>query len=107
MRSGTASAGWLSETRSPSTAVGLWAVLRVRKRRRELLHPGGSVGNPPSGRRRSGGALAEYLIVDDVRPIAAWRLGPVATVSLTDAGLTPYHAIAGSLGALPAGSAPW
>ncbi|WP_347057368.1 NAD(P)-dependent alcohol dehydrogenase [Blastococcus sp. HT6-30] len=53
----------------------------------------------------SPGALAEYLVVDDVRHLVPLGdLDPVATVSLTDAGLTPYHAIAASLGALPAGS---
>ncbi|MGY1703507.1 NAD(P)-dependent alcohol dehydrogenase [Geodermatophilus sp. SYSU D00697] len=51
------------------------------------------------------GALAEYLIVDDVRHLVSLGdLDPVATVSLTDAGLTPYHAIVSSLGALRAGS---
>ncbi len=51
------------------------------------------------------GALAEYMIVDDVRHLVPLGdLDPVATVSLTDAGLTPYHAIVSSLGALPAGS---
>ncbi|WP_104526009.1 NAD(P)-dependent alcohol dehydrogenase [Blastococcus atacamensis] len=51
------------------------------------------------------GALAEYLIVDDVRHLVPLGdLDPVATVSLTDAGLTPYHAVVSSLGALPAGS---
>ncbi|MGY2001718.1 NAD(P)-dependent alcohol dehydrogenase [Blastococcus sp. SYSU DS1024] len=53
----------------------------------------------------SPGALAEYMIVDDVRHLVPLGdLDPVATVSLTDAGLTPYHAIVSSLGALPAGS---
>ncbi|MCZ2839901.1 NAD(P)-dependent alcohol dehydrogenase [Modestobacter sp. VKM Ac-2985] len=51
------------------------------------------------------GALAEYLIVDDVRHLVPLGdLDPVASVSLTDAGLTPYHAIVSSLAALPAGS---
>jgi propanol-preferring alcohol dehydrogenase len=51
------------------------------------------------------GALAEYLIVDDVRHLVPLGdLDPVANVSLTDAGLTPYHAIVSSLHALPAGS---
>ncbi|RBY91060.1 NAD(P)-dependent alcohol dehydrogenase [Blastococcus sp. TF02A-30] len=53
----------------------------------------------------SPGALAEYMLVDDVRHLVPLgNLDPVATVSLTDAGLTPYHAIVSSLGALPAGS---
>src|SRR5687768_8315791 len=51
------------------------------------------------------GALAEYMIVDDVRHLVPLGdLDPVASVSLTDAGLTPYHAIVSSLHALPAGS---
>src|SRR3954453_16468679 len=51
------------------------------------------------------GALAEYMIVDDVRPLVPLGdLDPVESVSLTDAGLTPYHAIVSSLDALPAGS---
>src|SRR5665254_12553 len=40
------------------------------------------------------GAMAEYMIVDDVRHLVALGdLDPVETVSLTDAGLTPYHAV--------------
>jgi alcohol dehydrogenase, propanol-preferring len=51
------------------------------------------------------GAMAEYLIVDDVRHlIPLGDLDPVQTVSITDAGLTPYHAIKGSLPKLVPGS---
>src|SRR3954453_22878226 len=51
------------------------------------------------------GALAEYMIVDDVRPLVPLGdLDPGESVSPTDAGLTPYHAILSSLDALPAGS---
>ena len=51
------------------------------------------------------GALAEYLIVDDVRHLVPLGdLDPVESVSLTDAGLTPYHAIMSSLSALVPGS---
>lgn len=51
------------------------------------------------------GALAEYLIIDDVRHlIPLGDLDPVAAVSLTDAGLTPYHAIKSSAAALVPGS---
>ncbi|NYF18062.1 propanol-preferring alcohol dehydrogenase [Microbacterium sp. AK009] len=40
------------------------------------------------------GAMAEYMIVDDVRHLVPLGdLDPVEFVSLTDAGLTPYHAI--------------
>lgn len=51
------------------------------------------------------GAMAEYMIVDDPRhliPIGA--LDPVKTVPLTDAGLTPYHAIVRSRAKLVPGS---
>lgn len=42
----------------------------------------------------SPGAMAEYMIVDDKRHLVALGdLDPVQNVSLTDAGLTPYHAI--------------
>lgn len=40
------------------------------------------------------GAMAEYMIVKDVRHLVPLGdLDPVASASLTDAGLTPYHAI--------------
>ncbi|MGW1025382.1 NAD(P)-dependent alcohol dehydrogenase [Streptomyces sp. NPDC002577] len=51
------------------------------------------------------GSMAEYMLVDDARhlvPIGG--LDPVATVPLTDAGLTPYHAIKKSLPKLVPGS---
>ncbi|WP_329012621.1 NAD(P)-dependent alcohol dehydrogenase [Streptomyces sp. NBC_00690] len=60
------------------------------------IHPPG-LGSP--------GAMAEYMLVDDVRhlvPIGG--LDPVATVPLTDAGLTPYHAIRRALPKLVPGS---
>lgn len=51
------------------------------------------------------GAMAEYLLVDDERHLVPIHgMDPVATVSLTDAGLTPYHAIKAELGALQPGS---
>ncbi|MGW4535577.1 NAD(P)-dependent alcohol dehydrogenase [Nocardia sp. NPDC004340] len=51
------------------------------------------------------GAIAEYMIVDSARHLVPiGDLDPVATVPLTDAGLTPYHAIKRSLGKLRAGS---
>lgn len=53
----------------------------------------------------SPGSMAEYMIVDDPRHLVPLDgLDPVAAVSLTDAGLTPYHAIKRSLPKLPAGS---
>lgn len=51
------------------------------------------------------GAMAEYLIVDSPRHLVPLGdLDPVANVSLTDAGLTPYHAIKHSLAKLVPGS---
>ncbi len=51
------------------------------------------------------GSMADYLLVDDVRHLVPLGdLDPVANVSLTDAGLTPYHAIKMSLAKLGAGS---
>lgn len=51
------------------------------------------------------GAMAEYMIVSDPRLlIPLGNLDPVKSVALTDAGLTPYHSIAGSLDLLVPGS---
>ena len=51
------------------------------------------------------GAMAEYVIVDDRRHLVPLGdLDPVETVSLTDAGLTPYHAIVSARHKLYAGS---
>jgi propanol-preferring alcohol dehydrogenase len=53
----------------------------------------------------SPGAMAEYMIVDSPRHLVPLgNLDPVQNVSLTDAGLTPYHAIKNSLPKLVAGS---
>ncbi len=59
--------------------------------------------NPPGLGRP--GAIAEYLLIDDPRHLVPiGDLDPVKTVPLTDAGLTPYHAIKRSLPRLGAGS---
>lgn len=51
------------------------------------------------------GAMAEYLLVDDARHLVPLGdLDPIASVPLTDAGLTPYHAIKKSLPLLVPGS---
>jgi propanol-preferring alcohol dehydrogenase len=53
----------------------------------------------------SQGSMAEYMIVDDARHLVPLGdLDPVQNVSLTDAGLTPYHAIKRSLPKLGAGT---
>lgn len=60
------------------------------------IHPPG-LGAP--------GAMAEYLLVDDPRHLVPLDgLDPVAAVPLTDAGLTPYHAIKRALPRLVPGS---
>ncbi|GGY97421.1 NAD(P)-dependent alcohol dehydrogenase [Streptomyces poonensis] len=51
------------------------------------------------------GSMAEYMLVDDARHLVPLDgLDPVAAVPLTDAGLTPYHAIKRALPRLVAGS---
>lgn len=51
------------------------------------------------------GAMAEYMIVDSPRHLVPLGgLDPVQNVSLTDAGLTPYHAIKQAIANLGAGS---
>ncbi|MFF7333820.1 alcohol dehydrogenase catalytic domain-containing protein [Streptomyces sp. NPDC008150] len=60
------------------------------------IHPPG-LGRP--------GSMAEYLLIDDPRHLVPLDgLDPAAAVSLTDAGLTPYHAIKASLPKLVPGS---
>ncbi|MDH6622545.1 propanol-preferring alcohol dehydrogenase [Streptomyces sp. LBL] len=63
-----------------------------------------ALGIRPPGLGRPG-SMAEYLLVDDPRHlIPIGGLDPVATAPLTDAGLTPYHAIKRSLPKLLPGS---
>lgn len=51
------------------------------------------------------GSMAEYMLIDDARHLVPLGdLDPVKSVSLTDAGLTPYHAIKTSLPKLGAGT---
>lgn len=51
------------------------------------------------------GAMAEYMIVDDARHLVPLgELDPVQAVSLTDAGLTPYHALKLSMPKLQPGA---
>lgn len=63
-----------------------------------------ALGITPPGLGKDG-AMAEYMIVEDPRLLVPLGdLDPTATVALTDAGLTPYHAIKGSLDLLVPGS---
>lgn len=51
------------------------------------------------------GSMAEYMIIDNARHLVPLGdLDPVTNVALTDAGLTPYHAIKPSLPALGPGT---
>ncbi|MEW2354392.1 NAD(P)-dependent alcohol dehydrogenase [Spirillospora sp. NPDC029432] len=51
------------------------------------------------------GAIAEYMLVDDPRHLVPLKgLDPVQNVPLTDAGLTPYHAIKTALPKMVPGS---
>lgn len=51
------------------------------------------------------GGMAEYMIVDDARHLVPLGdLDPVASVSLTDAGLTPYRAVKSALPKLVPGA---
>lgn len=64
----------------------------------------GELGIRPPG-LGSPGSMAEYMIVDDSRHLAPLKgLDPVEAVPLTDAGLTPYHAIKPSLPKLVPGA---
>ncbi|MFI0355171.1 NAD(P)-dependent alcohol dehydrogenase [Actinomadura sp. 9N407] len=64
----------------------------------------GELGIMPPG-LGAPGAIAEYMLVDDPRHLVPLKgLDPVQNVSLTDAGLTPYHAIKGALPKLVPGS---
>ncbi|WP_033221668.1 NAD(P)-dependent alcohol dehydrogenase [Kitasatospora phosalacinea] len=64
----------------------------------------GDLGIMPPG-LGAPGAMAEYMVVDDPRHLVPLGdLDPVRTVPLTDAGLTPYHAIKRSLPKLAPGS---
>ncbi|MFJ8996173.1 NAD(P)-dependent alcohol dehydrogenase [Streptomyces sp. NPDC102279] len=63
-----------------------------------------ALGIRPPGLGRPG-SMAEYLLIDSARHLVPIDgLDPVATVPLTDAGLTPYHAIKRSLPKLVPGS---
>lgn len=63
-----------------------------------------ALGVRPPGLGRDG-ALAEQLLVDDARHLVPLDgLDPVEAVSLTDAGLTPYHAIKAALPVMTPGS---
>ena len=84
------------ELGAPQLVYGPWGCGRCRRCARgeeNYCAHAARLGIRPPGLGRPG-ALAEYMIVDDARHLVPLGgLDPVATVSLTDAGLTPYHAI--------------
>jgi propanol-preferring alcohol dehydrogenase len=64
----------------------------------------GALGIRPPG-LGAPGAMADYVIVDSPRHLVPLEgLDPVVAVGLTDAGLTPYHAINGSRDVLAPGA---
>lgn len=72
---------------------------------KEMLCPNAAaMGIQPPG-LGAPGSMAEYVLIDSARHlIPLGDLDPVQNVSLTDAGLTPYHAIKNSHVKLGAGS---
>lgn len=72
---------------------------------KEMLCPfAAGMGIQPPG-LGAPGAMAEYVLIDSPRHLVSLgSLDPVQNVSLTDAALTPYHAIKNSLAKLGAGS---
>lgn len=72
---------------------------------KEMLCPfAAGLGIQPPG-LGAPGAMAEYMLIDSARHLVPLgKLDPIQNVSLTDAGLTPYHAIKNSLSKLGAGS---
>ncbi|MCM6763113.1 NAD(P)-dependent alcohol dehydrogenase [Rathayibacter sp. ZW T2_19] len=84
------------EVGDPVAVYGPWGcgVCRTCASGRENYCPhAAELGITPPG-LGSPGAMAEYVVIDDVRHLVPLGdLDPVDSVSLTDAGLTPYHAI--------------
>nr|WP_256788554.1 NAD(P)-dependent alcohol dehydrogenase [Frankia sp. AvcI1] len=111
---GHESAGWVDAVGAGVSAVrvgdacavyGPWgcghcrACARGAEQYCEVTH---GMGGPGLG---GDGGMAEYLLVDDVRHLVPLGdLDPVAAAPLTDAGLTPYHAIRKALPLLGPGS---
>jgi len=72
---------------------------------REMLCPFAKQNGIKTPGIGTSGAMAEYILIDSPRHLVALgNLDPVASVALTDAGLTSYHAIKNSLPKLGAGS---
>jgi propanol-preferring alcohol dehydrogenase len=97
--------GW--EVGQPVAVYGAWGCGRCRRCRQgmenhcERLSPADAAGG---GIGRDGG-MAEYLLVPSARQLVPLdRLAPAEAAPLTDAGLTPYHAIQRSLALLVPGS---
>ncbi len=116
MTLGHENAGWIAalgagvhgwEVGEPVAVYGPWGCGRCRQcrvsaennceRAAELPYHGGGVGLP--------GGMAQYMLVPSPRLLVALGdLDPVDAAPLTDAGLTPYHAIKHALPLLTGGS---
>jgi propanol-preferring alcohol dehydrogenase len=113
---GHETAGWVAELGAGVTGLdvadavavyGPWGCGRCaecRRSRETLCERSGWLGATGGGLGQDGG-MAEYLLVPDARLLVELGdLDPVTAAPLTDAGLTPYHAIKRSLPLLVPGS---
>jgi alcohol dehydrogenase, propanol-preferring len=95
------------EKGAPVAVYGPWGCGRCRNCRMGMenyCHHAAEIGAAGGGLGRDGG-MAEYMLVPSPRLLVPLGdLDPVLAAPLTDAGLTPYHAIKRSLPKLVAGS---
>jgi len=114
---GHENAGWVHavgagvdhlETGQPVAAYGAWGCGYCRSSRRGLenyCERAAQISGHGGGLGRDGG-MAPYMLVPSARYLVTLDgLDPVDAAPLTDAGLTPYHAIMRSQGLLVGGSA--
>ena len=104
---GHENAGWVHELGAgvtgltPGQAVavyGPWgcgACARCRVDKENYCEDPAAAPMPGSGGLGADGGMAEYMVVPDARHLVPLPAGldPVAAAPLTDAGLTPYHAV--------------
>jgi len=95
------------EVGEPVAVYGPWGCgrcIRCRRGMENYCERQAEIGAAGGGLGRDGG-MAEYLLVPDARLLVPLGdLDPVEAAPLTDAGLTPYHAIVRSLHLLVPGS---
>ena len=99
--------GFGIERGAPVAVYGPWGCGRCRNCRMGMENycfHAGEIGVAGGGLGRDGG-MAEYMLVPSARLLVPLgELDPVAAAPLTDAGLTPYHAIKRSLHRLVPGT---